>query len=59
MAASRNAETSHEDLGLDYDGVTHAAGRGSPEPATSGVTGRGSKRFVCVVARIKQKRPKR
>lgn len=25
MAAARNAETSHEDLGLDYDGVTHAA----------------------------------
>lgn len=25
LAAARNAETSHEDLGLDYDGVTHAA----------------------------------
>jgi hypothetical protein len=25
MAAARNAETSYEDLGLDYDGVTHAA----------------------------------
>ena len=25
MAAARNAETSHEDLGLDYNGVTHAA----------------------------------
>lgn len=25
MAAARNAETSHEDLGLDYEGVTHAA----------------------------------
>ena len=28
MAAARNAETSHEDLGLDYDGVTHAARTG-------------------------------
>ena len=25
MSAARNAETSHEDLGLDYEGVTHAA----------------------------------
>lgn len=25
IAAARNAETSYEDLGLDYDGVTHAA----------------------------------
>ena len=25
MAAARNAETSYEDLGLDYEGVTHAA----------------------------------
>jgi hypothetical protein len=25
MSAARNAETSHEDLGLDYDGVTHAS----------------------------------
>ena len=25
LAAARNAETSYEDLGLDYDGVTHAA----------------------------------
>ena len=25
MAAARNAETSYEDLGLDYDGVTHAS----------------------------------
>ena len=25
IAAARNAETSHEDLGLDYGGVTHAA----------------------------------
>ena len=25
MAAARNAETSYEDLGLDYGGVTHAA----------------------------------
>jgi hypothetical protein len=25
LASARNAETSHEDLGLDHDGVTHAA----------------------------------
>ena len=25
IAAARNAETSYEDLGLDYDGLTHAA----------------------------------